>query len=69
MKAAPKSSVPEAVAKLAREVFGTEEKAAAWFASPVRALGLATPLSQMATKAGIRRVEQILGRIAHGVYS
>jgi uncharacterized protein (DUF2384 family) len=35
----------------------------------VRALGARTPLSQMSTQAGMRRVEQVLGRIAYGVYS
>ena len=73
MKAAPKRShdqhVPERLATLARKVFGSEEKAARWFASPVRALGAVTPLSQLSTKKGAQRVEQILGRIAHGVYS
>jgi len=71
MKAEPKPSpvIPERVAKLAREVFGSEEKAARWFASPIRALGMATPLSQMSSKTGARRVEQVLGRIAYGVYS
>ena len=71
MRAVPKPApaIPERIAKLAQEVFGSEEKAAQWFASPVRALGMVTPLSRMATKAGARRVEQVLGRIAYGVYS
>jgi len=71
MNAKPKPApvIPERVAKLAREVFGSEEKAERWFASPVRALGMATPLSQMSSKAGVLRVEQVLGRIAYGVYS
>jgi putative toxin-antitoxin system antitoxin component (TIGR02293 family) len=63
------AKLPEELRTLARKVFGSDEKAAHWFASPVRALGAKTPLSQMATKTGARRVEQVLGRIAHGVYS
>jgi putative toxin-antitoxin system antitoxin component (TIGR02293 family) len=69
MKAVAKAAIPAQIAKLAREVFGGAEKAERWFASPVRALGAKTPLSQMSTKAGMRRVEQVLGRIAYGVYS
>jgi putative toxin-antitoxin system antitoxin component (TIGR02293 family) len=69
MKAVATRAIPAQMVKLAREVFGSERKAERWFASPVRALGAVTPLSQMSTKAGMRRVEQVLGRIAHGVYS
>jgi putative toxin-antitoxin system antitoxin component (TIGR02293 family) len=69
MKAVAKAAIPVELAKLAREVFGGTEKAERWFASPVRALGARTPLSQIRTTAGMRRVEQVLGRIAHGVYS
>lgn len=69
MKAVATPAIPANIAKLAREVFGSEQKAERWFASPVRALGAVTPWSQMSTKAGMRRVEQVLGRIAYGVYS
>ena len=54
---------------MAEEVLGTREKAAAWLHDPNRALGGPRPLDQLDTDLGARQVEQILGRIAHGVYS
>src|SRR5271154_2868635 len=39
MKAAATPAIPAQMAKLAREVFGSERKAGRWFASTVRALG------------------------------
>lgn len=57
------------VAAHAIGVLGTSEKAANWLKKPNRALGSVTPLSQMDTEAGVRMVEQVLGRIEHGVFS
>jgi putative toxin-antitoxin system antitoxin component (TIGR02293 family) len=51
------------------EMIGDEEKAIAWLSTPNRALGGERPLDQLDTDTGARVVEDILGRIAYGVYS
>jgi putative toxin-antitoxin system antitoxin component (TIGR02293 family) len=57
------------IAALAEEAFGAREKAARWLHRPNRALGNAIPLHHLDTELGAREVEDVLGRIAHGVYS
>jgi putative toxin-antitoxin system antitoxin component (TIGR02293 family) len=51
------------------EMIGDEEKAVQWLLTPNRALGGERPLDQLDTDLGARTVEDILGRIAYGVYS
>lgn len=51
------------------EMIGDEEKAVEWLRTPNRALGGDRPLDQLDTDPGARVVEDILGRIAYGVYS
>jgi putative toxin-antitoxin system antitoxin component (TIGR02293 family) len=51
------------------EMIGDEEKAIEWLRTPNRALGGERPLDQLDTDMGARMVEDILGRIAYGVYS
>ena len=51
------------------EMIGDEAKAVAWLHTPNRALGGERPLDQLDTDMGARMVEDILGRIAYGVYS
>lgn len=51
------------------EMIGDEEKAVEWMSAPNRALGGTRPLDQLDTDTGARMVEDILGRIAYGVYS
>ncbi len=53
----------------AAETLGTEEKAAQWLKTPNRALRGGRPLDQLDTDPGVREVEDLLGRIAYGVYS
>ncbi|MGO9340039.1 MAG: antitoxin Xre/MbcA/ParS toxin-binding domain-containing protein [Terracidiphilus sp.] len=53
----------------ATETLGSGDKAAAWLKTPNRALRGERPLDQMDTDPGVREVEDILGRIAYGVYS
>ena len=53
----------------AMEMIGDENKAIEWLGTPNRALGGAQPLDQLDTDLGARAVEDILGRIAYGVYS
>jgi putative toxin-antitoxin system antitoxin component (TIGR02293 family) len=57
------------IAALAEEALGSRAKAAHWLQRPNRALGRATPLANLDTDLGARQVEDVLGRIAHGVYS
>jgi putative toxin-antitoxin system antitoxin component (TIGR02293 family) len=51
------------------EMIGDREKATEWLTTPNRALGGERPLDQLDTDTGARMVEDILGRIAYGVYS
>ena len=51
------------------ETLGNGEKAASWLKTPNRALRGGRPLDQLDTDPGVREVEEILGRIAYGVYS
>jgi len=51
------------------EMIGDEEKAVEWLNTPNRALGGERPIDQLDTDLGARMVEDILGRIAYGVYS
>ena len=53
----------------AAEVFESEEAARGWLKSPQHGLGGATPLDYARTEVGAREVEDLLGRIEHGVYS
>jgi putative toxin-antitoxin system antitoxin component (TIGR02293 family) len=57
------------VVALAREVLGTEEKASRWMSNPNRALGGRRPFDQLDTELGVRSVEEVLQRIAYGIYS
>ena len=52
---------------LTRETFGDVEMAARWLHRDNKALDGATPLSIADTDQGIRSVETLLGRIAHGI--
>ena len=51
------------------EMIGDRDKATEWLRTPNRALGGERPLDQLDTDTGARMVEDILGRIAYGVYS
>lgn len=57
------------IGTLAEETLGTRQKAAGWLAAENRALGGASPISRLDTDVGTREVEDLLIRIAHGVYS
>lgn len=50
------------------EVFGTREKALRWLKTPVRSLGDRTPLSLLSNAQGAAQVQDILGRVEHGVW-
>lgn len=51
------------------EMLGEREKAVEWLGTANRALGGEKPLDLLDTDTGSRMVEDILGRIAYGVYS
>jgi|SRR5580658_2574694 putative toxin-antitoxin system antitoxin component (TIGR02293 family) len=53
----------------AAETLGSGDKAAQWLKTPNRALRGERPLDQLDTDPGVREVEDILGRIAYGIYS
>ena len=53
----------------AKEMIGDDKKAIEWLRTPNRALAGARPLDQLDTDLGARSVEDVLGRIAYGVYS
>jgi putative toxin-antitoxin system antitoxin component (TIGR02293 family) len=56
------------VAALAMEALGHDE-GLRWLREPNVALGTRVPLAMLGTDAGVRQVEQIIGRIEHGVFS
>lgn len=51
------------------EVLESDDHARQWLTSPQFGLGGAVPLDYADTEAGAREVEDLLGRIEHGVYS
>ena len=56
--------------RLATELHdGDAEAARAWLRMPARALDGATPLDHADTEAGAREVENLIGRLEHGVYT
>lgn len=57
------------VAAQAFAVFGMEDKAAAWLRRPNRALNGELPIRLLDTDVGARQVEDVLGRIEHGIIS
>jgi putative toxin-antitoxin system antitoxin component (TIGR02293 family) len=57
------------IAGQAVAVLGTDEKAVTWLRRPNRALNGEVPLALLDTDLGARQIEDILGRIEHGVVS
>jgi len=57
------------VVALAREVLGSDEKASHWMSNPNRVLGGRKPFDELDTEPGVRSVEEVLYRIAYGIYS
>lgn len=56
------------VVALATEVLG-HDAGLRWLREPNTSLGGQIPLEMLGTDAGARQVEQIIGRIEHGVFS
>jgi putative toxin-antitoxin system antitoxin component (TIGR02293 family) len=57
------------VLALAKETLGDMQKAGRWLQTANRALEGDRPFDRLDTDTGVRSVEQVLGRIAYGVYS
>jgi putative toxin-antitoxin system antitoxin component (TIGR02293 family) len=57
------------ITALAESTLGSPEKASRWLSAANLALGGDAPLKRAATDVGAREVEDILLKIAHGVYS
>ncbi len=53
----------------AKELFGTHDNTREWLNSEIPALGWRTPLSFARTEQGAREVENLIGRIEHGIPS
>ena len=53
----------------AKNIFGSEEKALKWLETPLPMLGGKTPLECVKTERGAKEAEDVLGRIAHGIFS
>ncbi len=52
---------------LARETFGNDDKAKVWLRRRTAPLDGESPLQRLDTDQGVRDVESLLGRIAHGI--
>jgi putative toxin-antitoxin system antitoxin component (TIGR02293 family) len=57
------------IAAQAFALFSTEQKAAEWLRRPNRALNGEPPIQLLDTDVGARQVEDVLGRIEHGIVS
>jgi len=55
------------IAAFAEDVLGSRDKAGRWLQRANRALGGATPLEHLDTDLGALQIEQVLGRIGHGI--
>jgi putative toxin-antitoxin system antitoxin component (TIGR02293 family) len=53
----------------ANRVFGDPEESADWIQAPNRALGKQQPLDLLDTDIGAQQVDDVLGRIEHGIVS
>jgi putative toxin-antitoxin system antitoxin component (TIGR02293 family) len=63
------STVPQALMDHALDTFGTAEMAHSWLTTPNLALGQFQPLDLVGTCSGSQRVEEVLTRIDHGIFS
>ena len=52
---------------MAADVFGSKHDASEWMSTPNRSLGGVSPAGFAVMETGAREVEDLLGRIAHGV--
>jgi putative toxin-antitoxin system antitoxin component (TIGR02293 family) len=57
------------IVALAKETFGNIDDAVLWLSEANRALGGLKPVELLDSDNGVREVEDLLGRIRHGIYS
>jgi putative toxin-antitoxin system antitoxin component (TIGR02293 family) len=62
------AAAAEILAK-ATKVFGSRDEAEQWLGRPVTGLDQRRPIDLRATPAGVRLVEDFLGRLEYGVYT
>jgi putative toxin-antitoxin system antitoxin component (TIGR02293 family) len=48
---------------------GDVEAAMNWLQTPLPALGGSTPIALAATDSGVRKVENLIGRLEHGIFT
>jgi uncharacterized protein (DUF2384 family) len=58
----------DSILRLAERVLGDPEKAARWLNKPASVLAGETPASRLDSEEGVRRVTELLGQIAHGMF-
>ncbi|MEQ1604365.1 MAG: MbcA/ParS/Xre antitoxin family protein [Pyrinomonadaceae bacterium] len=64
------SEINERLFAMSIELFeGDEASAIKWLNSPRPVLGGVTPLEMSKTDAGLREVENLIGRLEHGVFT
>lgn len=57
------------IVAMAEQAFENTQRAYRWLQEPQRGLGARVPLTLLATEAGAREVEDLLGRIEYSVFS
>jgi putative toxin-antitoxin system antitoxin component (TIGR02293 family) len=57
------------ITAMAEQVFGEPERAWRWLRKPKRRFGGKTPVEMLATEAGARLVEEMIGQIEHGIFA
>ena len=57
------------IAAMAEQVFGEPERAWRWLRKPKRRFEGKTPLEMLASEAGARLVEEMIGQIDHGIFA
>lgn len=67
-KESPANNLTETLAR-ALALFEDEDRLNRWLNKPVIALNGERPIDLLGSPAGLIRVNQILGRIEHGIYS
>jgi putative toxin-antitoxin system antitoxin component (TIGR02293 family) len=53
---------------IAEDVLGSRDEAQRWMKTPNRSLDGARPLNELETEVAAREVEDVLGRIQHGIF-
>ena len=57
------------ITAMAEQVFGEVERAWRWLRKPKQRFGGKTPVDMLATEAGARLVEEMVGQIDHGIFA